>query len=56
MQISRRTRIGKPWPLFELFRDKTAPSVATTLNPYTPTPHLFPFPQGWSRNDMLRSN
>ncbi|GJE99948.1 cytochrome P450 [Phanerochaete sordida] len=28
MQISRRTRIGKPWPLFELFRDKTAPSVA----------------------------
>lgn len=26
MQVARRTRIGKPWPLLELFKDKTSDS------------------------------
>ncbi|EKM50591.1 uncharacterized protein PHACADRAFT_263957 [Phanerochaete carnosa HHB-10118-sp] len=28
VQVARRTRIGKPWPLFELFHDKTTESMA----------------------------
>ncbi|THH19509.1 hypothetical protein EW146_g1655 [Bondarzewia mesenterica] len=32
VQIARRTRIGKPWPLFELFKDKTAKSNAIVRN------------------------
>lgn len=39
VQIARRTRIGKPWPLFELFTDKTAPSVAVIHDWLRPIVH-----------------
>ena len=28
MKVAQRTRIGKPWPLFELLHDKTTESMA----------------------------
>ena len=27
VQVAQRTRLGKPWPMFELFHDKMAPHV-----------------------------
>lgn len=32
MQIARRTRIGKPWPLLEMFKDKTSDSNKIVQN------------------------